>query len=140
MPTIRILADGRAMYATPGQPDLQGIPCFVVGSSTVTKLTIDYTCWLLGDTLADSAWTVNGGTSGTETVTGAIVTILINSPTAPSMLADGALSMDYSGQLLVTIGHTAIASDGRAIRPVVRLVVQPAVVAPSLIQDVGVYA
>lgn len=140
MPTLRILGDGRAVYATPGQGDWSALPTFTVGSSETVKMTLDYTAWLGGDTIFDSAWTVNGGTSGTETISGAVVTVLINTPTSPVTLASNNAGLDYAGGMVVTVGHTVVSGDRRVKRLALRLAVMPAVVTPSLVTDVGVWA
>lgn len=80
MPTVRIMADGRSILATPGQMDRHGVPVFRVGGGNTIKLTLDYTGFLGSDTYSSGSWDVSNATQGTTTQSGAIVTTLLVMP------------------------------------------------------------
>jgi len=120
MPTLRILADGRWLYASPGQPDYDGFPAFWAGSADTTLLTLDYTAWLGAATIATSAWAATNCTTGTEATSGALATVLVTLPTINiPVIPDPAYPQP------AVLRNTLTASDGRVIHITTRLVTQP---------------
>lgn len=132
MPTLRILADGRSVYATPGRDDLYGVPAFVVGGSEAALLKLDFTAWLQGATVSSEAWVVNGGTITPNSIADGVASALVTIPNVASLAVYGPVwgvsAIDILRNMLVTVGHTLTASDGRIKQTPVRLSVVPAVV------------
>jgi hypothetical protein len=125
MPTLRILHDGRPSYATAGQPDVAGVPSFSVGGGNTELVKIDFTAWLGTATLATSAWTVSGGTLGTETNSDGVATVLVTVPAVTVTAWPG----DMACRPAVALAHSATSSDGRVLRQLLRLYPQPSSVA-----------
>jgi hypothetical protein len=120
MPTLRVLADGRWLYATPGQPDLNDLPTFLTGGSDVVLCGIDYTAWLGAAAISASAWSVDGGTIGSGSTSGDVVSVLLTMPAVVfPVIPDPAYPQP------VTLRNTLTASDGRVIHITMRLLAQP---------------
>lgn len=120
MPTLRVLADSSWFYATPGQPDRDGIPTFITGSQDVVLCGIDYTAWLGAASISSSAWSAVGATVGTTTTGSDVVTALLTMPAVVfPVLPDPAYPQP------VTLRNVLTASDGRVIHITMRLLAQP---------------
>ena len=120
MPTLRVLADGQWLFATPGQPDQDGMPVFLTGSQDVVLCGIDYTAWLGTATISSSAWSVVGATIGTTTTGADLVTALL---TMPAVVFPVIPEPAYPQP--VTLRNVLTASDGRVIHITMRLLAQP---------------
>lgn len=122
MPTLRILADGRWIAATPTTPDYSDLPSFVAGSADTVMLTVDYTAWIGASAMASSVWNVTGGTIVTQTNAAPLATVTVTLPTLPAVTDP----LDFRAYpQAVILRNTYATADGRVIHTTARLVAQP---------------
>lgn len=134
MPTVRVMADGRSILATPGQMDRVGIPMFKVGGGNTIKLVIDYTGFLGSDTYSSGAWTVANATQGTTTQSGPIVTALL---IMPEILLGEYIPTVASSEntMAVSVVHRLTTTAGLIQNTPVRFWLQPATATDVFILD-----
>lgn len=106
MPLLRIMRDGRPFHGTAGGEERNKIPIFRVGGGNTVLCEIDYTAFLGSETYSSGAWTVSEGYLGTETQSGALVSVLV---TVPSVV----VSTDEQIGSVVVLVHRLTTSGGR---------------------------
>ena len=134
MPTVRVMADGRSILATPGQADRYGIPMFRVGGGNTVKLVIDYTGFLGLETYASGSWTIANATLGTTTASGGIVSALL---VMPEILLGEYIPVVASSEntTACSIVHRLVTTEGRIQNTPVRFWLQPATATDVFILD-----
>lgn len=134
MPTVRVMADGRPILATPGRTDRHGIPVFNVGGGNTIKLTIDYTGFLGSDTYDSGSWTVNNATQGTATQSGGVVTTLL---VMPDLIMGEYTPSVASADMItaVSVVHRLVTTEGRIQNTPVRFWLTPATATDVFILD-----
>ena len=118
MPTLRILGDGRAMFATPGFTDAWGYASFDVGGGDAVEMVIDYTAWLMGEALSSSTWTAHNATASGDATASGVASVMLDIPASPS-------SPEILAAPIITVLNVAVCADGRRRRSIVRLYPQP---------------
>lgn len=124
MPTLRVMNDGRPFPVAGGQMDRHGIAVFKAGGGNTIKVTVDYTAFLGDETYSSGEWACNGGTLGTATQTGAVVTSLVLLPTL--LVGTGTVTWSGLDTEVVDVVHRLTTSGGRIVNTPVRFWLQPA--------------
>lgn len=134
MPTLRLMADGRPIFATPGHTDADGIPSFAVGGGEVVRVDLDCTAFLGGVGTIDTAtWTVFGCTVTSSSKTGTAATALVSVPSVSALTI-----ATYGVAAIATLECAIATTDGRVQRTVMRLYVGSPRVALDGVADISV--